>query len=233
MPNDDCDFFDRVPRYSGNLKAISRLKARWKRVVQPVILDIAQKHVLDLGAHDGRWAYAYAHAGAAHVTAVEGRSNLIKQLQGYPDPNIISKITVFQDDIFSFLESAITQKKKFDVVALLGILYHTSDHFRLFIMIKKLSPKVIIIDGEFIRSNNPIVQFVLEETGNPLNAISQFPGQKNAIVGIPSRGAIEQIAVNLDYKIVWHHSHMDELTPHDYNRRSKKRRYTCFLYNYC
>jgi predicted nicotinamide N-methyase len=120
LPNDNCDFFDHVPRYRGNLQALSRLKARWKRVVQPVSSNIAHKNVLDLGAHDGRWAYAYVHAGAAHVTAVEGRLNLIKQLQEFPDSSVIVKITVVQNDIFSFLESAIIQEKKFHVVALLG-----------------------------------------------------------------------------------------------------------------
>jgi hypothetical protein len=58
------------------------------------------------------------------------------------------------------------------------------------------------------------VQLVLERTENSLNAICQFLGQTNAIVGILSCGAIEQIAANLGYKIVWYNSHVDEFTCH-------------------
>jgi 23S rRNA G2069 N7-methylase RlmK/C1962 C5-methylase RlmI len=42
-----------------------------KKFILPIAKQLQGKRVLDLGAYDGRWAFACLRHGAAHVTAIE------------------------------------------------------------------------------------------------------------------------------------------------------------------
>lgn len=215
--------------YLVNANVISRLNARWLRVVQPLLPEIKNKKVLDLGAHDGRWAFAYAEAGAAHVTAVEARSELCDSSIVHSNPHMNKIVSFVNDDIFSFLNSAVAKKSEYDVVALLGILYHIYDHYGLFVLISQLKPSLIIIDSEFIRTQNSISQILSENTSGILNAIPKYRGQTTTLVGVLSDGAIEKIGENLGYQVTWYTSNDLDSDAPDYRRKTRKRRRTCYM----
>lgn len=225
------DFLRADPNYS--MTDLSRMNCRHDMIIAPFKAELHDARVLDLAAHDGRWSYALAGAGARSVLGVEARQMLIDRYDSFPAAPFKDRVQFHTGDLFDTLDQMIATQERFDVVALFGILYHVMDHFRLLRQVTALRPDLVIIDSEFISSANPMIQLVRERTDNPLNAIPQHAGQETAIVGIPSTVAVERIAEALNYRCDW--LDWDALPPEkrrgvrDYFRAEKKRRRSCVL----
>ena len=205
------DFLPELAQYDGKENQIARLNKRFAFLVAPFLTDIAGARVLDLGARDGRWAYAFAGAGAAAVTAIEARADVAAQFQAFPETPFKGCVSVRVQDVFVGLQAAIAAKEQYDVIAIYGLLYHVMDHFRLLDLVRQLHPKLIIIDSDFVKQQGAIIRLVRERTDKNLNATPQIPGQSIAVKGIPSRAALEMMAQGLCYDVTW--SHWDSLPP--------------------
>jgi hypothetical protein len=205
------DFLPELSQYEGRENQIARLNRRFEFLIAPFSKEISGARVLDLGAHDGRWAYAFAGAGAANVTAIEARAEVAARFQTFPDPSLKARVTMCIQDVFVGLEAAIAAKEQYDVIAIFGLLYHVMDHFRLLDLVRQPGPKLIIIDGDFVKQQGAIIRLVRERTDNILNAVPQIDGQSIAVKGIPSRAALEMMAQGLGYDVVW--SNWDLLPP--------------------
>lgn len=227
------DFFTQIPRYKDDPNALARLELRHRFLVNDLQSFVDGKSVLDLAAHDGRWSYAYAAAGAKRVTGVEARRELVDQFATYPEDTAKNRVALHCDDLFSFLENEVSAGRRYDFVAVLGFLYHTMQHYRLFTLIRDLNPGCIVVDSLFIRKQNPMVQLVREAPDKITNATADFEGQEMTLTGVPSTGAMEKIADVLGYDIRW----ADWTTvPKDqrrvvgeYFRKGRKVRATCYL----
>ncbi|MFT7147131.1 MAG: 2-polyprenyl-3-methyl-5-hydroxy-6-metoxy-1,4-benzoquinol methylase [Yoonia sp.] len=145
------DFFSKLPQYAGRNNQVSRLNKRFEFLIAGLLKDISGASVLDLGAHDDRWAYAFASAGAAEVTAIEARVDVAARLQYYPDAVLKAQVTMRVQDVFVGLEDAVRAGETYDMIAIYGLLYHVMDYFRLLDLLRQLDPKVIIIDSDFIK----------------------------------------------------------------------------------
>ncbi|MGR3541463.1 MAG: class I SAM-dependent methyltransferase [Hasllibacter sp.] len=229
-------FFDAVadtPRYGGDRKHTDRLNVRHRFVVDAVRDELRGARLLDLASHDGRWSYAYAAAGAASVHGVEGRQELIDMFAAYPATDFKANCTFERADIFDALERMVREGARFDVVAMLGILYHVTDHHRLLRLVRALEPRLVIVDSEFIARPNPVVQFGRERTDNPLNAIGHLAGQEVTLVGTPSHGFMAAAAETLGWTIQWADWTTVDRAERgflwDYFRDKPKRRGTCYL----
>jgi hypothetical protein len=228
------DFVADIPPYSrGN--EVARLNKRRDMIIEPFRDTIAGARVLDLGAHDGRWSYALAGAGAASVIGIEARSELFERFQKFPDAPFKGRIDLRQGDFFRALRDFNDADARFDVVAVYGIFYHIMDHFHMLRMIRALRPKLVIVDGEFIDRPNPMIQLIMEKTDQDLNAAPQHEGQEKALIGIPSFLAMDRMARALDYAIDWVDAEAmfgaDRMGIQDYfrNDASNKKRATCWL----
>ena len=197
------DFLSELPQYAGHKDQVSRLNKRFAYLIAEFTKDITGASVLDLGAHDGRWAYAFASAGAAKVTAIEARADVAVRFDYYPDAKLKAQVSIRVQDVFSGLEEAVKAGETYDVVAIYGLLYHVMDHFRLLDLVRQLDPKVIIIDSDFIKQNGALIRLGRERTDKELNAAPQFAGQTVAVKAIPSRAALEMMADALGYAVTW------------------------------
>lgn len=197
------DFLPRLAAYEDRGRSVDRMNRRHRFLIDAYADQIAGARVLDLGAHDGRWAYAMAGAGAETVVAIEARVAAAQGFADFPDTSLRAKVEMRIDDVFLGLEQAITAGETYDVVAVFGLLYHVMDHFRLLTLIKALDPSLVIIDSEFTKRSAPVITLVHERTDNALNAVPQFAGQQRAIKGIPSKSALEVMAMALGYTIEW------------------------------
>ena len=230
------DFFDAVvntPRYGGDHRHTDRLNLRHRFVVEAVRDEVTGGRVLDLASHDGRWSYAYAAAGAAAVHGVEVRQELIDLFEAYPGTPFKARCRFERADLFDALDRMVRAGERFDVVAVLGILYHVTDHHRLLRLVRALEPRLVVVDSEFIVRPNPMVQFVRERTDQPLNTVPHREGQGVTLVGVPSHGFVVAAAETLGWAIEWADwSGIDrsnrDLLP-DYFREGPKRRGTCYL----
>jgi len=227
------DFLETHDRYADDRAAIDRLNRRHAMILAPLADEIAGARVLDLGAHDGRWAHAFAAIGARDVVAIEGRAALVAQYAAFPDPAVKARVSLRQGELFEATEALAKSGERFDIIALLGIFYHIMDHHRLLRFCAALRPRMVIIDSEFALRPGPVITLVREETDNPLNAIPQVKGQRTALVGIPSFPAIEAMADTLGYAATWVDwgvlAEADRAGLGDYFRPKGKRRGTVIL----
>lgn len=227
------DFLKSLAPYEDNANTVHRLEQRHRLIVDPFQPQIEGARVLDLAAHDGRWSYALAHAGAAEVVGVEARQELIDRFAQFPQDVFRDRITLVRNDLFAEIEARAAAGEQFDVVALYGIFYHIMDHFRLLSLLRRLRPELIIIDSEFIKTDNAMVQVLKEEVGNPLNAVTEVPGITHTVVGVPSRRATQFMAEALGMELSWvDHALIlgdDRRGMKDYFRDGRKARFTCAL----
>jgi 2-polyprenyl-3-methyl-5-hydroxy-6-metoxy-1,4-benzoquinol methylase len=232
-PQGFFDFISGLPHYEGHRQVVTRMNHRHRFLIEAFASDIAGADVLDLASHDGRWAYAFAGAGAARVLGIEARQELIDRFADYPDADLRQRVELRCGDIFDGIAAEVAAGSRFDVVAVFGIFYHIMDHFHLLRLILGLKPQLIIIDSEFALRDGPIIQLVREKTDNILNAAPQIAGQKKAIKGVPSFSALTMMAQALDLDVEW--SDWDSLPAGersgvtDYYRTQRLRRATCAL----
>lgn len=227
------DFLTDLPPYDDNDTTIHRLNQRHKLIIAPFVPQLERARVLDIAAHDGRWSYALAAAGAAQVIGVEARPELVARFDAFPDTDFKPRVSLECNDLFAELRAREAAGETFDVVALYGIFYHVMDHFRVLSMIRALKPKLIIIDSEFIVVDNAMIQVLKEEVSNPLNAITDVEGRTHTVVGVPSLRATEFMADALNYDTTWiEHALIlgdDRRGMHDYFRDGRKVRHVCAL----
>jgi len=227
------DFLRRDPRYGRH--SLNRLNKRYQFLVQPYRADIDGSTVLDIGAYDGRWAYALSDAGAREVVAIEGREESMAHFESFPPGPAKDRVRFVIGDVQDVLPRMIADGTRFDVVALFGFLYHVMDHYRLLTQIARLGPRLVIIDSEFAMSPRPVIRLVREKTDNDHNSIARVPGQTKAPVGIPSRLALTWMAASLGYDVEW--ADWESLAPRERRGLSGyftdppewKRRDTCAL----
>lgn len=227
------DFLKTLPPYDDNATTVHRLEQRHRLIIDPFAPQIDGARVLDIAAHDGRWSYALAHAGAAEVVGVEARPELVARFADFPETDFKNRVALVCNDLFAEIGARAARGERFDVVAVYGIFYHIMDHFRLLSLIRRLGPRLIVIDSEFITAENAIVQVLREEVSNPLNAVGDVPGVSHTVVGVPSRRATEFMAEALGYELSWvDHALLlgeDRRGMKDYFREGRKARFTCAL----
>jgi hypothetical protein len=226
-------FFDYLkgnPKYDE--ESVRRLNLR-RRFLIDDFPEIKGANVLDLAAHDGRWSYALAEAGARSVLGVEGRKELADQYASFPESEFKSSVNIEVGDIYDVLRRLVAEGRSFDIVTVFGIYYHVMDHYGLLVLIRKLSPNLVIIDSEFRTEKRRMIFLLLEDPSKHLNALEAYPSQEKVVKGVPTRPALELMAKTLDYEVKW--SDWDAIDVEqrigvkDYFREGKLRRFTCAL----
>lgn len=227
------DFIRGMPLYLEKPKDAERLNNRHRFIIQPFESQIRNARVLDLASHDGRWPYAFASAGAREVVGIEGRSELIAEFNSYPADEARARVKLRQGNINDALPKLVAAGERFDVVSVLGIYYHITTHYPLLAQIRALRPKLILIDGEFQNTPDPIIKLVQEDTRKNMNSLPYFDGQVKAVKGVPSRSALEMMAGSLGYAVEWlDWSRLpvrDRIGVRDYFRTGDQTRATCAL----
>ncbi|HEY0213699.1 MAG TPA: methyltransferase domain-containing protein [Paenirhodobacter sp.] len=229
------DFLPSIARYEDDANTVQRMNLRHEMIIAPLVQEIAGARVLDLAAHDGRWSYAFATAGAREVVGIEGRADLVARFDCFPANAARDRVSLICDDIFDAMEKRVARGETFDVIGILGIFYHIMDHFRLLRLAAALKPRLMIVDSEFAARPGAVILMSRERTDKDINAIPQIAGQARAVVGIPSPKALESMADALDLSCTW--LDWQEIPEEyrkpvaDYYRVGEKRRGTCLLHH--
>jgi cyclopropane fatty-acyl-phospholipid synthase-like methyltransferase len=218
-------FFTDYSIYGTDAHAANRLNTRYDHIVRPNLRYIVGKRILDLGAYDGRWMWAYLQSGAVHVTGIEGRASsaarLLSQIKkGFPD-----HYKMIVGDAFDVLPTF--EPGQFDTIMCLGFFYHILNHERLISLMRRLEPEAIVIDSGLVDTEDMLMRFRIERTDHPMNGISE--GEETA-VGVLSRGAVAAIAKLHGYSVRYIEWKASEIPDHheiaDYLGRN---RFTCVL----
>jgi SAM-dependent methyltransferase len=195
------DFFSDYPRFfltSEIGTEPERLNRCHDVLIQRNIDLIRGRRILDIGSHDGRWTFAALKGGAAHVTGIELRPQLISNAEqslvtyGIPKGRYAFICGYFFDVANKLDES-------FETVFCFGFFYHTLRHAELLSHIKRLDARAFIIDTAIVPApaSEQLFRLFREAAAHQGNG-SAICGaaREEAIVGIPSLGAVTML---LDY----------------------------------
>ena len=158
--------------------------------------------VVDLACHDGRWTFGALEAGAAHVTGIEGRPELVENARKTiaakgVDP---SRYDLRVGDANELLTAGVGQV---DVVMCLGFLYHTLRYPELLTGIRATGAKYVLIDSKVVKSTRPIVRLLGNPAGVQSMAVEdRYSYRGKSLVGIPSPKAIEVMLRLFGYEVV-------------------------------
>lgn len=189
------NFFSEYPRFFLTSKIGTepeRLNRCHDVLIQKNIDLIRGRRILDIGSHDGRWAFAALKAGAAHVTGIETRQYLVSNAEetfahyGVPAESYLFLCGDFFEAVRNLTDSV-------DTVFCLGFFYHTLRHVELLAQLKRLKASAVIIDTAIVPSpaseaSLRLVREPASEEGNGL-ALSGAVADE-ALVGIPTLGAV-------------------------------------------
>lgn len=190
-------FFDEYERFFRTSKVYptrDRLNLRYEAILaaNADILDGAR--VLDIAAHDGRWSFAALQTGAAHVTALEARKELVDNAtdtfrQYGVDP---SRYRFVSGDVFDVLAQ---EDLDVDVVLCLGFFYHTYRHPELLHHIRALNPTYVIVDSYVVPGlEQPFVKLFTDRPDVQGKAIlDRYGHDQRTLVGRPSVPALRKM----------------------------------------
>lgn len=207
------DTYDRFYTTSETSPFPDRLNGRYEAIIARNQEQLAGKNILDIASHDGRWSFAALSAGAAHVTGIEARADLIDNArQTFAHYSIDPcRYTFLCGDIFELL-----QNQCFDVVLCLGFYYHTLRHAELLDRIERTGAQFVVIDTEItpggpmppadtshprlVHDNPYQIQILKDEVSDQQMAISDsLTRNGHTLVGRPSREAICFLAEHFGY----------------------------------
>lgn len=198
-------FFDDYPKFLGTSSVAAhrgRLNLRYEALFAANRDILEGARVLDLASHDGRWSFAALRTGAAHVTGVEARPDLVdsarENLSYYgEDPN---SYRFLSGDMFEVLAR---EKLEVDVVLCLGYIYHTYRHTELFYYLRQLNPDYLVVDCSVIpRFTAPVVKLFRDQADEPAQAVlDPYSHDGATLVGRPSVPALRMMLQAYDFGV--------------------------------
>ena len=104
------------------------------------------KTILDVGSHMGTFAYAAHRMGARFVHGIDTESKMVEKCVDLFEGQNIPKPSYRFDvgDVFGFFES--TPANSFDTVFCFGMLYYTSEPFRLLKLMNRAARETVLLD---------------------------------------------------------------------------------------
>lgn len=169
---------------------VNRLHARHAMLVDEYRHVIADSSVLHLGAEDGRWCYTFASAGALQVVGVEASAELVRRFERYPDVGLRERIELRCAGYLEEVEAEVAANRRYDVVALFDVLEEVADPARLIAAVSRLKPRLVIVDGEFVISDEPVIRLV---------STANHAGLRN----LPSPSALEKMGQATGMELDW------------------------------
>ena len=184
-------FFDKYPRFfSSDTRAEpDRLNQRYRALIESNEDVIRGRRILDIASHDGRWSLPAKQAGAAYVLGIEARQHLVEEARENMRDYGVTGVDFVQGDVLVELDGL--EAGQFDTVFCFGFLYHTSDHMLLLRKVARLKPSCIIIDTAISPRRGNLIEVRYENTARDAMAASAEIGADYAVVGKPTKMALE------------------------------------------
>jgi len=189
-------WFDEHPLFLGTSEAATgpgRLNMRHQALIEDNADILAGARVLDIASHDGRWALAALEAGAAHVTGIEARPELVEKAHmtfaHYGADR--SRYRLVASDIFAALSQ---EHLDVDVIQCFGFLYHTLRYPELFSRLRRLEPRHLLLDTRVHRAKGAVIRvYVNESTVQTHATADDYTERTKTVVGSPTAKALRKI----------------------------------------
>ena len=122
------------------------LNARLKVLLTQNQKCIKGKKILDIGSHMGTFAYAALQSGAAFIQGIDSEEKMVVLGKNLFQEMDVSKESYSMQvcDALQYLESI--EEKSFDTVLCLGMLYYTTEPYRLLKLMLRTAKETVILD---------------------------------------------------------------------------------------
>ncbi|MCG6902279.1 MAG: class I SAM-dependent methyltransferase [Rhodobacter sp.] len=212
----------------------NRLNTRHRAFIEPVADRIRDARLLDLASHDGRWSLAALRAGAAHVTGIEVRQDLIDRAPRILSRDEQARTRFIQGDVFEVMPQLLAAGDRFDVIFCLGLFYHVMDHDRMLRQMLAFRPRLVVFDSTLAASDQPMILVGQENTDSHLNAAPGQHAGNRATIGFVSRPALNIMCRNYGYGVDyvdWEALDLPDTAKLDgyFRKNAPTRRYSAFL----
>jgi hypothetical protein len=208
-------FFDDHRRFmetSETASDLRRLNCRHRVMIERQAALLQGARVFDIASHDGRWSFAALKSGAAHVTGVEFRADLVDAAHAtFAQYGIApDRHRFIIGDVFDVLgDPERHEVGPVDVVMCLGFLYHTLRFPDLMLGIRRLQPEVVILDTSVVPGKGRTVRLHAEDTRKQ-SAAAATEGNFDGVMltGRPTAQALQFMltayGLEITEKIDWH-----------------------------
>lgn len=158
--------------------------------------------MLDIASHDGRWTFAALEAGAAHVTGVEVRPELVEAAEKNIESLGIARDR-YRFEIGDIFERSDVFDTSFDVVLCLGFLYHTARHAELLQLMRNTGAQTVVIDTGLIPQPGNFCAIRREIVDHPAmghSATGVYDG--HILVALPTKQALTMMLQHFGYEVM-------------------------------
>lgn len=203
-------FFDRHDRLLGTSNTAvnaNRLNLRHVAMIERHADLLAGASVLDIASHDGRWTLAALEAGAAHVTGVEARPELVAHAHENVEHYLpgCQRHRFVNDDLFEYLR----EPDQVDVVMCLGFIYHTLRYPDLLQGIRATGARHVIVDTRVTTRDKAVIDLEIDHPERQGHAVPDASSPEDAVLtGVPSHIALAQMfeayGYDVAHRVDWH-----------------------------
>jgi 2-polyprenyl-3-methyl-5-hydroxy-6-metoxy-1,4-benzoquinol methylase len=113
--------------------------------------NLKNKRILELGSHNGRFTYVCLKLGCKSIVGVEYSKKYTEaanaNLKSFPQ--FSGKYQNVTSDLTAFLKTV--QEGEYDIILGMGIFYHILDQFEILKEIKRIKPKLLIVDTSVVK----------------------------------------------------------------------------------
>ncbi|MBX9768015.1 MAG: class I SAM-dependent methyltransferase [Bdellovibrionales bacterium] len=207
-------FFSEYAVFSQTSKTGSsfpRLQARYEALIENNLKHIRDAKILDLGSHDGRWAFAGLKQGAAQVVGVEPRALFVKKARAtFQLHNLDTcQYKFIQTTAQKYLTTC--PEQSFDTIFCFGLLYHLPCFEEVLTRCQKITRRSLLLDTVVYPSQRKMIWEGQENMRHPSNGISDTLGRKmNSSyhqIRIPSLPVLTELLSDLGFRMTfypWH-----------------------------
>lgn len=153
------------------------------------------KRVLDLGCNAGWWSLKAMEAGADYVLGIDGREMHVEQSRFVFEALGIEDVR-YDFELANVLDMDFSVHGRFDVVLLLGLLYHISKPVDLMERIAPVNEDMLIVDTAIAPVKRSIFEVRRDSLDEPRDAVDY------ELVLVPSARAVHDLAAQFGYRTV-------------------------------
>src|SRR5207249_3844003 len=147
------------------------------------------------------WSFAALATGARHVTGIEARPHVIDSArQSFAAYGVAEdRFRFVQGDCLDMLR--MIPPGQVDTVFCFGFLHHTLSPFELLREIRRIDPEHLIIDSRLLEGDAAAILLGFDDPSLDGAAVATAGGQARALVGIPTRRALDLMLLHLGYDV--------------------------------
>jgi 2-polyprenyl-3-methyl-5-hydroxy-6-metoxy-1,4-benzoquinol methylase len=159
------------------------------------------KRVLDLGCNAGFWALSAIEAGAAYVLGIDARAQHVAQA------NLVFRAKNVSTTCYDFVEKSVFDPGSFsgafDVVLLLGLLYHVCKPIELLQRVSAVNDDLLVIDTGIIRHQGNLIELREDPLDDPRmstdSSLVFWPSHDAVITMVKAAGYPSVLALTAEF----------------------------------